>query len=87
MLSQFSNHSISIPVHTIASVECYTDNSHKCPVVTGCDHLRSAATVDYSSQVLYEGCTSEKKAQIYRKAEEASSWLAATSQLMCEAIL
>ena len=33
----------------------------KCPEVTGCDHVRLAATVDYSSYVLYGRCTPEKK--------------------------
>ena len=36
----------------------------KCMIVTGCGHTNLAATVNYSSQVLYEGCTPEKKAQI-----------------------
>ena len=42
-----------------------TANTHKCPVVTGCAHSRLSATVDYNLLALYEGCTPEKKAQIY----------------------
>ena len=36
-----------------------------CSVVTGCGHARLAATVGCSSQILQEGCTPEKKAQVY----------------------
>ena len=38
--------------------------NNKCPVVTGCDHMRLASTVEYTPSVLYESCTPEKKDQI-----------------------
>ena len=48
-----------------------------CPVVTGCDHMRLVATVDYRSQgkVLYERCTPEKKTQIHWQAGVVASQL------------
>ena len=39
--------------------------NNKCLEVTGCGHMRLAAIVDYSSLVLYERYTPDKKAQIY----------------------
>ena len=46
----------SMQVHTIVSVECLVN---KGLVVTGCGHMRSATTVDYSSSALYDykGCS------------------------------
>ena len=41
--------------------------NNKCPEVTGCGYVRLATTVDYSSPVLYERCTPEKKAQYTEK--------------------
>ena len=32
-------------------------------MVTGCGHMGLASTVEYTSSVLYERCTPEKKAQ------------------------
>ena len=41
--------------------------NNKCPEVKGCGYMRLAASNNYNSLVLYERCTPEKKAQIYRK--------------------
>ena len=41
----------------------------------GCGQMRLAATVDYSSKVLCERCTLEKKAQIYQKDAAVASQL------------
>ena len=49
-----------------------TANSFMCSVVAGCGHMRLVTAVDYSSQVLYEWCTPEKKAQIHQKSWSGS---------------
>ena len=56
---------------------------NKYPVVTECGHTRLAATVEYSSLILYEGCTPDKEAQIYWKSWSSSySWLLHCSPYM-----
>ena len=43
--------------------------------VTGCGHVRSAATVDYSSWVLYERCAPEKRELKYLEVVVANQLL------------
>ena len=40
-------------VHVIISVECLYIVINKCPVIAGCGHMRSAATVDYIAHWSY----------------------------------
>ena len=49
---------------------CTTNN--RFPEVTGCGHTVLATTVHYSLYILYERCTPEMKAHIYRKGWSSS---------------